>query len=173
MSAASPAKPQQDWTRKRRWPRYTLNLCIRITILRNGKRTSVYGRSIEVAIGGMSCYAPIELLLCEKLDVELIFPDQNRTQLMEAIVRTAASMSAAVRSGILWRSAPMAGAARQPPAVLKAPFKCVCRTRINSGPARVNSCPFMWLVQKKRRSSLENLAFVPCHVKCAVYLNDL
>jgi len=87
MSAASPAKPQQDWTRKRRWPRYALNLCIRITILRNGKRTSVYGRSIEVAIGGMSCYAPIELLLCEKLDVELIFPDQNRTQLMEAIVR--------------------------------------------------------------------------------------
>ena len=87
MSAVSPAKPQQDWTRKRRWPRYALNLCIRITIVRNGKKTSVYGRSIEVAIGGMSCYAPIELLLCEKLEIELIFPDQNRTQVMEAIVR--------------------------------------------------------------------------------------
>jgi hypothetical protein len=87
MSAASPARSQQDWTRKRRWQRYALNLCLRITIQRNGKKTSVYGRSIEVAIGGMSCYAPIELLLCEKLEVELIFPDQERTQLMEAIVR--------------------------------------------------------------------------------------
>jgi len=87
MSAASPARTQQDWTRKRRWQRYTLNLCLRITIQRNGKKTSIYGRSIEVAIGGMSCYAPIELLLCEKVEVELIFPDQQRTQLMEAIVR--------------------------------------------------------------------------------------
>ena len=87
MSAASAPATRQTWTGQRRWPRYNLNLCLKITTVRNGKRTTVYGRSIEVAIGGMSCYVPVELLLCEKVEIELIFPDEQRSQRMEAIVR--------------------------------------------------------------------------------------
>jgi PilZ domain len=77
----------QNWPAKRRWTRYAVDLCLKITFQRNGKRQVVYGRSIEVAIGGMSCYVPMDLLLCEKLEVELIFPDQQRTQVVEAVVR--------------------------------------------------------------------------------------
>ena len=35
----------------------------------------------------MSCYVPMELLLCEQIEMELILPDQQKPLMVQAIVK--------------------------------------------------------------------------------------
>ncbi len=83
----SAAAAQPQWAVQRRWPRFPVSLCVKVSVSCKGSKQTVYGRSIEVAIGGMSCYVPIELLLCEKLEMELILPDQPKPLKVQAVVR--------------------------------------------------------------------------------------
>lgn len=68
-------------------PRYAVSLSVKITVTRQGQKRRLHGRTIEVGLGGIACFAPLELLLGERAELEVIFPYQQKKLQVEAVVR--------------------------------------------------------------------------------------
>jgi len=73
----------------RRWPRYKVELRLKVLVLEQGKRTSVFGRSSSLSQGGMGAYIPCEMTLGAAVLLELTLPGSDKEVRITAVVRTA------------------------------------------------------------------------------------
>lgn len=71
----------------RRWPRYKLEVPLRIVAQKNGKTAIVQGRGNELNEGGMAIFAGIELTPEEEIAVEFTPPYSGQPIRVRAIVR--------------------------------------------------------------------------------------
>ncbi len=72
--ATEPALPQSAYPSVRRWPRYKLDIPVRILLARPGKTMIVEGRGNELNEGGMAIFAGSEIALDERVAVEFTPP---------------------------------------------------------------------------------------------------
>jgi hypothetical protein len=73
----------------RRWPRYKVELRLKVLVLEQAKRTSVFGRSSSLSQGGMGAYIPCEMPIGAAVLLELMFPCSNKEVRITAVVRSA------------------------------------------------------------------------------------
>ena len=71
----------------RRWPRYKLEVPLRIVAQKGGKTSIVQGRGNELNEGGMAIFAGAELSLEEEVAVEFTPPYSGQPIRVRAIVR--------------------------------------------------------------------------------------
>ena len=71
----------------RRWPRYKLEVPLRILAQKSGKTVIVQGRGNELNEGGMAVFAGLELALEEEVAVEFTPPYSGQPIRVRAIVR--------------------------------------------------------------------------------------
>lgn len=66
--------PQAGYARMRRWPRYKLNVPVRIVIQKPDKTAIVNGRGMELNEGGLSIFAGTELRVGQRVAIEFTPP---------------------------------------------------------------------------------------------------
>lgn len=66
--------PQQGYATLRRWPRYKIDVPVRMITQRPTKVAIVQGRGRELGHGGMAVFAGIELAIDEQVEVEFTPP---------------------------------------------------------------------------------------------------
>src|SRR5262252_1617456 len=71
----------------RRWPRYRVELRLKVLVLENAKPTPVYGRSSSLSQGGMGAYIPCEIRVGAAVLLELTFPGSAKEVRISAVVR--------------------------------------------------------------------------------------
>lgn len=71
----------------RRWPRYKLEVPLRVIAHKAGKAVIVQGRGNELNEGGMAVFAGIELALGEEVAVEFTPPYSGQPIRVRALVR--------------------------------------------------------------------------------------
>jgi len=69
MGTETVAGPE-SYSRLRRWPRYKLDIPIRVIATKEGKVELVQGRGNELNQGGLTVFAGIELAIGEEISVE-------------------------------------------------------------------------------------------------------
>jgi PilZ domain len=71
----------------RRWPRYKIELRLKVLVLENAKPTPVFGRSSSLSQGGMGAYIPCEIRVGAAVLLELTFPGSAKEVRISAVVR--------------------------------------------------------------------------------------
>lgn len=66
--------PQPGYAKVRRWPRYRINVPVRVVVQRPEKTVIASGRGMELNEGGMSVFAGIELRKGQRIEVEFTPP---------------------------------------------------------------------------------------------------
>src|SRR5271169_387364 len=66
--------PQQGYARMRRWPRYRINVPVRLVVQRPHKTVMVSGRGMELNEGGMGLFAGVELKPGQRVEIEFTPP---------------------------------------------------------------------------------------------------
>jgi PilZ domain len=66
--------PQTGYTRMRRWPRYRINVPVRLVVQRPDKTVIVSGRGMELNEGGMALFAGVELKAGQRVEIEFTPP---------------------------------------------------------------------------------------------------
>ena len=66
--------PQPSYAEVRRWPRYVINVPVRVVAKKPDKTVIATGRSIELNEGGMGVFAGVELQTGERVEVEFTPP---------------------------------------------------------------------------------------------------
>ena len=74
MSANFAVAPAPSYSQARRWPRYKLDVPIRVIAARPGKAVIVAGRGRDIGEGGLLVFAGIELRVDDRTDVEFTPP---------------------------------------------------------------------------------------------------
>jgi len=72
--AAEVVMPQQGYARMRRWPRYRINVPVRLVVQRPDKTVIVSGRGMELNEGGMALFAGVELKPGQRVEIEFTPP---------------------------------------------------------------------------------------------------
>ena len=80
---------KKDWAVARRWPRYRVDLRIKVIRERTeaGSRNFTFGQGSDVSEGGMAAYIPAELEVGEVVGIELNLPYSKDQISMRAAVR--------------------------------------------------------------------------------------
>jgi hypothetical protein len=66
--------PQSGYPRMRRWPRYRINVPVRVVVQRPDKTVIVTGRGTELNEGGMALFAGVELKVGQRVQIEFTPP---------------------------------------------------------------------------------------------------
>jgi len=66
--------PQPGYARMRRWPRYRINVPVRLVVQRSDKTVIVSGRGMELNEGGMALFAGVELKPGQRVEIEFTPP---------------------------------------------------------------------------------------------------
>ena len=66
--------PAPGYPTMRRWPRYRINVPVRLVIQRPDKTVIVNGRGMELNDGGMALFAGVELKLGQRVEIEFTPP---------------------------------------------------------------------------------------------------
>ena len=66
--------PQQGYAKMRRWPRYRMNVPVRLVVQRPDKAVIVSGRGMELNEGGMALFAGVELKPGQRVEIEFTPP---------------------------------------------------------------------------------------------------
>jgi len=66
--------PQPGYPTMRRWPRYRLNVPVRVVVQKPDKTVIVSGRGNELSEGGMAVFAGVELKLGDQVQIEFTPP---------------------------------------------------------------------------------------------------
>jgi len=74
----------------RRWRRYAVEARLKVSVRRNGNKTSVFGRSSSLSEGGMGAYIPCEIPLGESVVLEVTLPGSANEIMVTATVRNVA-----------------------------------------------------------------------------------
>ncbi len=86
---ATDALPRQDtpYSTVRRWPRYKLNVPLRIILDTDGRTAIVQGRGTELNGGGLALFAGVELALGAEVAVEFTPPYRSEPIRVRCAVR--------------------------------------------------------------------------------------
>src|SRR5271167_2902364 len=66
--------PKQGYAKMRRWPRYRMNVPVRLVVQRTDKAVIVVGRGMELNEGGMALFAGVELKPGQRVEIEFTPP---------------------------------------------------------------------------------------------------
>jgi hypothetical protein len=86
-SSSGPIVNQPGLSSLRRWPRYKLDLPVRVIAEKPGKTVVVQGRGNELNEGGLALFAGVELALGEHVAVEFTPPYSGQPMRARAVVR--------------------------------------------------------------------------------------
>jgi hypothetical protein len=78
--------PKKSVAAERRWPRYKVDLRLKVMMQRGG-RNFTFGQGSDVSEGGMAAYIPAELEVGELVSVEVTLPYSKETVTLKAEVR--------------------------------------------------------------------------------------
>lgn len=82
---------RKDWSVERRWPRYKVDLRLKVTLPQNpgaaAGRNFTFGQGSDVSEGGMAAYIPSELNVGDVVGVEFVLPYSKETISLRAEVR--------------------------------------------------------------------------------------
>jgi hypothetical protein len=79
--------PQEDYETVRRWPRYTIDVPVRLIAQRPTKVAVQQGRGRELGCGGIAVFVGIELSLGEQVAVEFTPPYSGQPIRVRGFVR--------------------------------------------------------------------------------------
>lgn len=79
--------PQTGYPRIRRWPRYRINVPVRVVVQRPDKTVIVNGRGMELNEGGMALFAGVELTVGQRVEVEFTPPYDGQPLRVRSTVR--------------------------------------------------------------------------------------
>ncbi len=87
----SPPGTRKDWSVERRWPRYKVDLRLKVTLPQNpaaaAGRNFTFGQGSDVSEGGMAAYVPSELNVGDVVALEFVLPYSKETISLRAEVR--------------------------------------------------------------------------------------
>ena len=76
-----------DWRAVRRFPRYSIDVAVRVSTVKNSQKCTYSGRGSELSEGGMAAYIPAELDLGDRVSIDMMLPYSREALAIEAIVR--------------------------------------------------------------------------------------
>ena len=76
-----------DWRAVRRVPRYSIDVTVRITLVKNAQKQTLSGRGSELSEMGMAAYIPAELNIGDRVTIEMMLPYSREALSLVAIVR--------------------------------------------------------------------------------------
>jgi hypothetical protein len=79
--------PQAGYSRMRRWPRYKLNVPLRIVIQMPDRTAIVNGRGTELSEGGLAIFAGTELRVDQRVEIEFTPPYDGMPMRVRATIR--------------------------------------------------------------------------------------
>ena len=77
----------EQYSVKRRWKRYKVDLRIKVSLVRDGEPTFLFGQGSDVSEGGLAAYIPAEFEVGEVVDAELKLPYSKDPVRIKAAVR--------------------------------------------------------------------------------------
>lgn len=81
------AKASEDGAEKRCYPRYHIDAPTRATVRCQGALKVVHGRANNLSEGGMAAQLPVELVIGESIQVEVVLPYCSEALKLRAVVR--------------------------------------------------------------------------------------
>jgi hypothetical protein len=78
---------KKDWAVERRWPRYKVELRLKVFLARQDGRNFTFGQGSDVSEGGMAAYIPAEIEVGEIVGIEVKLPYSKQEIAMRAQVR--------------------------------------------------------------------------------------
>jgi hypothetical protein len=81
---------KKDWSVERRWPRYKVDLRLKVTLpdsANAGGRNFTFGQGSDVSEGGMAAYIPSELNVGDVVGIEFVLPYSKETITLRAEIR--------------------------------------------------------------------------------------
>lgn len=79
--------PQPGYTKMRRWPRYRINVPVRVVVQRPDKTVIVSGRGMELNEGGMALFAGVELRVGQRVEIEFTPPYSGQPLRVRGVIR--------------------------------------------------------------------------------------
>jgi hypothetical protein len=79
--------PQAGYSRLRRWPRYKINVPVRVVVQKPEKTVIVSGRGTELNEGGMAIFAGIELRVGQRVEIEFTPPYDGQPLRVRSTIR--------------------------------------------------------------------------------------
>jgi len=79
--------PQPGYTKMRRWPRYRINVPVRLVVQRPDKTVIVSGRGMELNEGGIALFAGVELKLGQRVEIEFTPPYDGQPLRVRGVIR--------------------------------------------------------------------------------------
>ncbi len=70
--------PEPGYPTMRRWPRYRINVPVRLVVQRPDKTVIVNGRGMELNEGGMALFAGVELKVGQRVEIEFTPPSDGQ-----------------------------------------------------------------------------------------------
>lgn len=90
VSSLSSPGAKKDWSVARRWPRYKVDLRLKVTLPQTAGaagRNFTFGQGSDVSEGGMAAYIPSELNVGDVVGIEFVLPYSKETITLRAEVR--------------------------------------------------------------------------------------
>ena len=78
---------KKDWTVERRWPRYKVELRLKVFLARSEGRGFTFAQGSDVSEGGMAAYIPAEIEVGEIVGIEATLPYSKQEIAIRAQVR--------------------------------------------------------------------------------------
>jgi len=79
--------PQPGYAKVRRWPRYRINVPVRVVVQRPDKTVIVSGRGMELNEGGIALFAGVELKLGQRVEIEFTPPYDGQPLRVRGVIR--------------------------------------------------------------------------------------
>lgn len=83
----APQDPQAGYAKARRWPRFAVDLSLRVRIPSSAGKEYVLAHGRDVSQGGMALYVPLEFEIGDIAELELSFPGVDAVVTLQATVR--------------------------------------------------------------------------------------
>ncbi len=79
---------EQKGAQDRRWPRYKVNVRLRVSYENAGYPASAFGRANNLSHGGLGAYIPCRIPIGTTVALELTFPYSSNEVKLNAIIRS-------------------------------------------------------------------------------------
>jgi hypothetical protein len=79
--------PQPGYAKMRRWPRYKIDVPVRVLVQKPEKTVIVAGRGTELNEGGMGIYAGMELRVGQRVEIEFTPPYHGQPLRVRSVIR--------------------------------------------------------------------------------------
>ncbi len=88
-----PAMADEGTPERRRTKRFHIDVRLRASVRSGGVKLPVYGRASNLSVGGIAAFLPVELVVGEQVELDLILPYSTQPLKVRAIVRNRRSFA--------------------------------------------------------------------------------